>query len=54
MMPSVAATKGVKDDKDDKDDSIMTPLKDAKQDQWWDSSHFEYMVDTTITSDTNG
>ena len=32
----------------------MTPVKDAKQDQWWDSSHSEYVVDTTITSDTNG
>ncbi|MFH1928423.1 MAG: hypothetical protein ABIK79_09715 [Chloroflexota bacterium] len=47
----VSATK---DDKDDKDDNIMTPVKDDKQDQWWDSSSSEYVVDTTITNDTNG
>jgi hypothetical protein len=44
----------MKDAKDDKDDSIMTRVKDAKQDQWWDSSRSEYVVDTTITSNTNG
>ena len=32
----------------------MTPRKDDKQDQWWDSSSSEYVVDTTITNDTNG
>jgi len=46
-MPSVAATK---DAKDDKDDSILTPAKDARQDQWWGSSPSEYVVDTTITN----
>ena len=40
--------------KDDKDDTIMTPIKEAKQDQWWGSSHSEYVVDTTITNDANG
>ena len=46
--------RGVGATKDAKDDSIMTPAKDDRQDQWWDSSHSEYVVDTTITSDTNG
>jgi len=31
----------------------LTPAKDAKQDQWWDASPSEYVVDTTITNDTN-
>ena len=51
MMPSAAATK---DAKDAKDASIVPPVKDAKEDQWWDSADSEYVVDTTITSDTNG
>ena len=54
MMPRRLCYDDVKDDKDDKDDSIMTPRKDDKQDQWWDSSSSEYVVDTTITNDTNG
>jgi len=45
--------RGVAAAKDDKDDSIMTPIKEAKKDQWWGSSLSEYVVDTTITNDMN-
>jgi len=31
----------------------MTPIKEAKKDQWWGSSLSEYVVDTTITNDMN-
>lgn len=27
----------------------MTPAKDDNRKQWWESSHSEYVVDTTIT-----
>ena len=42
-----------KDAKGAKGATIMTPIKGAKQDQWWGSSPSEYVVDTTITNDAN-
>ena len=35
----VLRAKDDKDDKDDKNDSIMTPVKDASEDQWWDERY---------------